>query len=281
MHHAGIRFPFLILFFIGTTQWLYAETITLTTYYPAPFGAYTRMRIVPGPTQIGSCQHGTIYLDQADQTLKYCQDDSSWGLLPGVWKQAGSSAFLTDPNSALKVGIGTETPTSTLHIRKLDEDPGLQVTKTGGSDYSVVSQQSATVMGTTSNTDLDIRTSNTSRIVIASDGSVGIGTATPTNPLEVNGNVVIEGNSDSSFIRFQKNGAWYSVGIDANDGNNFKINVGQTPGDTTQQIILTPQGDLIVHGKIKVKIGTDPLGEVKLRYIDDGANSGYYALYAP
>jgi hypothetical protein len=46
-------------------------------------------------------------------------------------------------------------------------------------------------------------------------------------------------------------------------------------------LVLTPGGELHVYGKIYVQIGTDPLGEIKLKYIEDGGDSGYYAMYAP
>jgi len=103
-----------LLSFCLTQQSLYAESITLTTYYPAPFGAYDRLRLVPRAplSDPGGCAPGTIYVDNITNQMQFCQSDKTWGSVGGVWTKSGNSIYPTDTlsNSNLNVGIGTTAP---------------------------------------------------------------------------------------------------------------------------------------------------------------------------
>lgn len=118
---------------------VHAESLTLTTYYPAPFGAYDRLRLVPRGNLAGVCDIGTLYVETPDQ-LKYCKDNGSgigeWGTMGGVWTQSGDDLFPNDySNPDLYVGIGTNTPQYKLHI--IDD----------GSIYATGLQTSGPAMG--------------------------------------------------------------------------------------------------------------------------------------
>ena len=241
------------------------------------------MRLVPQNALGGACSNGMLYVNSADGLMKYCYADGTWGNLPGVWRQAGDLVTLSDlinhPNA--KVGIGTLAPDSQLHIEAYDADATFRLHRDAGSNFTIVSQANSTAMGTSTNTPLEVKTNNATRIVVTNDGKCGIGTTTPDHTLEVNGNVEIQvAPGSDSQISFYNGAQIVSMGIDASDGNQFKINYGDSVG-SQNQLILTNTGDLIVNGKIMVKMGTNPLGEIKLRYIDAGTDSGYYALYAP
>lgn len=272
-----------LLFILSLVSVASADSLTLTTYYPAPFGSYSRFRLVPQTPLTGACTNGMMYVSSVDGILRYCKLDGTWGFMQGVWKQEGDLVTLSDlvnrPQS--KVGIGTLAPDSQLHIQSFDTDATFRLNKDAGSNFTMVSQASSTTLGTSTNTSLAINTNNTTRIYVTNDGLCGIGTTTPDHTLEVSGNVEIQvaPGADSS-IRFYNGTQWVSMGLDASDSSQFKINYGDTVG-SQNQLILTSTGDLIVNGKIKVKIDPNPLGEIKLRYIDAGADSGYYALYAP
>jgi hypothetical protein len=262
---------------------LYADSLTLTTYYPAPFGAYDRFRLVPREELTGSCDNGTLYVNNSDGDVKYCQNDGTWGFVPGAWKQTGNNVILSDAlsNPDLKVGIGTPSPSHHLDIYASTGNASLRVKKDAGSDFQVVSQTNSTVVGTSSDTNLELQTNNATQVYVSNTGNVGIGTSTPSGKLDVNGGAVnVKNTSGDSQITLQTAGGWYTIGIDSSDNNNLKINFGNSVGGTNQ-LVLTPSGELYVYGKIYVQIGTDPVGEIKLRYIDDGSNSGYYAMYAP
>jgi hypothetical protein len=94
-----------------------AETLTFTTYYPAPFGAYDRLRLVPRDPSGMVCNAaslGTIFIDNVTNTLKICSNPSGpdYQLLNGVWIQDGDNIFPynTATNPDIKVGIGTANP---------------------------------------------------------------------------------------------------------------------------------------------------------------------------
>lgn len=102
------------------------ESLTLTTYYPSPFGVYDRLRLVPrlpaGLNCVGLNDWGTIYYDSTLETLRICEDDSSgggqWSSLGGsdIWRRdaADERVFLQNQNDV--VGIGTAIPTSKLQV---------------------------------------------------------------------------------------------------------------------------------------------------------------------
>ena len=65
----------------GSTPKDRGETITLTTYYPAPFGVYKTLRLSPS-TPVDKPKEGEIYYDEQEHTLK-CYTGDKWGGI--VW----------------------------------------------------------------------------------------------------------------------------------------------------------------------------------------------------
>ena len=263
---------------------VYAGTLTLTTYYPAPFGSYSQLRLVPRAAIAGACDVGSMYVDETTGLLMYCRSDSTYGLLPTAWTQDGNSVFLTDVTnySTLRVGVGTINPDSLLQVEAQGSDATLKVNQLGGSAYVVRSQATNSSIGTIGNTSLQVNTNNTTRIHVTSQGKVGINMTNPTQELVVKGNVeiTVDAGQDSQ-ITFSRGTAFVTMGLDAAD-NYFKINYGSSVG-ATSELVLLPSGKLRINGPIEVKLGSDPVGEIKLRYIDTGdpSTSGYYAMYAP
>jgi len=261
-----------------------AGTLTLTTYYPAPFGSYSQLRLVPRAAISGACDVGSMYVDETTGLLMYCRNDSTYGLLPTAWTQDNDAVFLTDVTnySSLKVGIGTINPDSLLQVEAQGADATFKVDQMGGSAYVVRSQATNSSIGTSSNTSLQINTNNTTRIHITSQGNVGVNMTNPTHELVVKGNVeiTVDAGQDSQ-VTFSRGTTFVTMGLDAAD-NYFKINYGTAVGASTE-LVLLPSGKLRINGPIEVKLGSDPVGEIKLRYIDTGDpnTSGYYAMYAP
>ncbi|HPN55305.1 MAG TPA: hypothetical protein PLD92_00500 [Candidatus Omnitrophota bacterium] len=273
-----------IMFFGFAVTAVCAGTLTLTTYYPAPFGSYSQLRLVPRTAISGACDVGSMYVDQATGLLMYCRSDSTYGLLPTAWTQDANAVFLTDVTnySFLKVGIGTINPDSLLQVEAQGTDATFKVDQMGGSAYVVRSQATNSSIGTTGNTSLQMNTKNTARIHITSQGKVGVNMTNPTQELVVKGGVeiTVDAGQDSQ-VTFSRGTTFVTMGLDAAD-NYFKINYGTAVGATTE-LVLLPSGKLRINGPIEVKLGSDPIGEIKLRYIDTGDpnTSGYYAMYAP
>lgn len=117
-----------LLFFILTLalaplQTALAETLTLTTYYPAPFGAYDRLRLVPRDPAGMVCNAaslGTLFVENVTNTLKICSDPGNpdYQLLTGIWTQIGDSIFpfYTAARPNTRVGIGTMNPQARLDV---------------------------------------------------------------------------------------------------------------------------------------------------------------------
>jgi len=66
-----------------------SEQLTITTYYPSPYGVYKQLRLFPNddPGTCDSNKEGTLYYDQSEQAVKVCRITSSgaygWEIPPG------------------------------------------------------------------------------------------------------------------------------------------------------------------------------------------------------
>jgi trimeric autotransporter adhesin len=109
---------------------------------------------------------------------------------------AGTLSFVVNTSEQMRidssgrVGIGTSSPTTALHVRDTsDTEFSIQSNDVGAHRWTIQSS------GVTGNANLDAsfqiidRTSNNSRFLIGTNGFVGIGTSGPTNRLHVNGGV--------------------------------------------------------------------------------------------
>ncbi len=103
---------------------------------------------------------------------------------------ADSSNFFWD-NTAKRLGIGTASPSTSLHVSH--SSSGLITVDNTSSDTVFLRAATATTtsasssVGTSTNTDFSIRTNNAPQIYITAAGAVGIGLGTnsPRKPLEV------------------------------------------------------------------------------------------------
>lgn len=101
------------------------ETITLTTYYPSPYGVYNEMKLYPHSPSVTPCsstQEGLMYYDSIAHALRVCMcadpptcSTYSWVDTTGYWTLSGSNLYPDD--TSWNVGIGTTAPATRLHIR--------------------------------------------------------------------------------------------------------------------------------------------------------------------
>lgn len=117
--------------FLGSSLSLAAtESIELESYYPAPFGSYDMIRLVPAAADLAQpCDIGTLYVNSSNE-LQLCQGTQTWGPLTaggggaGLWTKEFNAVlnrdvvYLNDSDTdpLLLVGIGTKTPEFKLSL---------------------------------------------------------------------------------------------------------------------------------------------------------------------
>lgn len=72
---------FFFLVFFATAA--LAEEITITTYYPSPYGSYNELQLYPHPTPVATCNSsnkGTMYYDSDDEHMYVC-NGSAWKMV--------------------------------------------------------------------------------------------------------------------------------------------------------------------------------------------------------
>ncbi len=127
-----INKKYLFIFIVMTsTLPAYAGNVEITSNYPAPFGTYDRIHLVPRADLTGPCQIGDLYVDGSNN-FQFCNDNGTgqgvWGHLREIWSEQivgnNRNVYPTDTlvNPNLKVGIRTTTPQMTL---TLDNDGGI------------------------------------------------------------------------------------------------------------------------------------------------------------
>ena len=196
-------FPSLtLLFLVSAPSLLFADSLSLTTYYPAPFGAYSLLKLTPNSdASMGVCdatKNGQIYLSSDSNQLKICIG-GSWGTTsPWTLNAAGKIVYLTnsDADTAYKTGIGVLAPNARLHVKGIDDATYGQVKiETTGSNakLSFVNSSGAVATGTGSiamsnladNEGLHFLINNVDKMILDENGNVGIGITAPTARLDI------------------------------------------------------------------------------------------------
>lgn len=68
-----------LLFFCFT--FVFAEDITITTYYPSPYGVYNELQLYPHTSAVTPCDAahiGTMYYNSGDNKIWVCGAGSVW-----------------------------------------------------------------------------------------------------------------------------------------------------------------------------------------------------------
>jgi hypothetical protein len=146
-------------------------------------------------------------------------------------------------NSSGNVGIGTSSPDSLLEVSGADES---QIKVTGTSGVEAVLRASASTVTVGSNTahNLYLRTSNSARMTITADGKVGIGTTSPDEALEVNGDVKISGASSGNAGVLHFGGVSDDVKIAGFDRNSSPTNSMLFYTNTAERMRIDSSGNV-------------------------------------
>jgi len=230
-----LLFAILMMIIFSSITFAQDEEITLTTYYPAPYGNYESIASdllmlsptispVASPT---SADEGLMYYDNSDRELKLCAYDSDtdsyiWTGSGGrnIWLRKALDVYYKKG----KVGIGTDVPNRSLEISSSDGTP-LRLSGTNASAIEFSEDGGTTIEAAIAlrNNVLQFRLPSNSetapnvKMVIKPSLGVGIGTKTPATDLHVHSAsgqaaILVSGVSDS--------GATYSaLGLDDDDQN--------------------------------------------------------------
>ena len=156
------------------------ETITITTYYPSPYGSYNQLQVGSGTKQaaILDVEGGTATSGNGLPINLYAQSGASVGsgnggniiLMPGTATGSGTAG---------NVGIGTASPGQMLQIGNGTQTSiGLRINP-NGVNWDLLSDGSG---------NLNIANGNGNYLTfLKSSIKVGIGTASPQGALDVNG----------------------------------------------------------------------------------------------
>ena len=168
-----------LLAILGVGVTLMAEEITLTTYYPAPYGAY----------------------EELSTTGKTCLATTSGNVGIGT----------TSPTQELHLYSSAGSPTMTIEsdLNTVNGHAELNLDKTNSGAWARVSYFVAGtekwMVGMNANDDYSIQTPGLNRLYIrASDGSVGIGTGNPNAKLDVRGGIkaVLSSVSGGNTVKY-------------------------------------------------------------------------------
>ena len=217
--------------------------------------------------------HGTALITQVNSDGGYGLDfrvDNKLTNTPATT----SRMFLSTSG---EVGIGTTNPGQKLEVegnirlsKSDDVGNGLEIGRDSSTLNSFIIQRE--------NADLFIRTNNTDRIRIKSDGKVGIGTAEPDEKLHINsGRILIKDNSTPiitkrstdhrSWVHHIANDSSYTFAPSTENGGNtwdwgntFKIGVngdGRFKGDVTANDFITTSDRRIKSNIQEIENGLD------------------------
>ncbi len=122
MNRTKIMFFFISLIIIVSCSLALAEeSISITTYYPSPYGVYNEMRLYPHATPITSCDsttEGTMFYNSTAHELQVCNGSGVWKSGGGFWAGSGNDIYNTNSGN---IGIEKNNPTAKLHL--LGDDP--------------------------------------------------------------------------------------------------------------------------------------------------------------
>ncbi|MBF0532713.1 MAG: hypothetical protein HQL23_06395 [Candidatus Omnitrophica bacterium] len=261
----------------ATLAYAQQQDITLTTYYPAPFGIYKNLRLVPtgaAPT-CDVNQTGVVY---NDTTLgqEYCTGASGiWETVsPWVSNKTTNIVYPKQINAGVypNVGIGTNNPQTPLQVNGT-----VRVEDPTNATCEIQTGAAGATIGTTTNHPLNFTTNNNfaaPQMVLTTAGNLGIGVQNPAQPLDV-----------SQTIQVSNTGAGTSqVNLLVNNGGQILFTLTADPATGALNIARNNVTALSIdqNGDIRVAHNLYISGALlRIQTVNVGGVDYSYATYAP
>ena len=289
-------------------------------------GQFQLGRFASAPTAIGE---GSLYYDSTTKKVYY-YDGTAWtevgsGSNPSLWTDGGDTTYLTSTTDDLaiggtdstapfffdvstgymhaqrfedtasstyyldpaatttsltvagSVGIGTTTPTSLLHVNGAVTGKALAIfNETGDQDILTASASGVTQM------------------VLTHDGNLGLGTITPTEKLEVDGNIKLDNLiTDTGLFTSNVTDSNSAIGFDLSTSNTLTspdAKLLSIKNGSNELMYLDALGNLYVSGAVTAGKGftvamvnnsSDSLEAKSLVVIDTSTNSSFTTTTTP
>lgn len=215
------KMSFTFLFFLISCRLLtplcFAGSADITTFHPAPYGAYETPRLVPQSSLSGTdCASGSFYVEESGTSpsavtrLQFCDDDGdgvdlgSWGPIMSTWEQQTIDAttakvFIADDTRTVNVGIGTTTTAAVFDIRTDTNEKLLYLKAAASADIYLIPENDTTqtvklVAFGSGTFEINMADSSTDTLhycmrLHGTTGNVGLGIINPAYKLDVLGNI--------------------------------------------------------------------------------------------
>lgn len=111
-----IILPIFFLFLSSVSQ---ADSLKMSTILKPPINTFNRLQLIQRTNfnPIG-CTDGTVFLDASSRNVMVCNNETLF-TMSSPWTQSGNIIYLNDwANSAVKVGVGTTTPSKKLEVSR-------------------------------------------------------------------------------------------------------------------------------------------------------------------
>lgn len=262
----------MLLCVISTPALAFADSMSLTTYYPAPFGSYSLLRLTPVPdASMGACdtsKTGQIFLSSDSNQLKLCTGIAWTTTGPWTYDPVGKSVFLTnsDTDTAYKAGIGVATPNARWHVKGLDDDNYGQLlieTTQNNAMLSFFNSSGATstgnaaiMMSNVSDSEgLHFMINNDDRMIIDENGNIGIDNVAPNTNLHITG----ADNASYGQLEVQSTGSDARISLYNSSATATKrrgdIMMSQTVGAEGMRFLINGADKMVIDENGNVGIG--------------------------
>ena len=169
--------------------------------------------------------------------------DSDGYTLLDVATNTGSALFVRGDR---KVGIGTSSPSHSLHVVSSGNGE-IKAERSSGAAILIQAQSANGKIGTSSNHNLGFNTNGTTRLTIDTSGRLGIGTSSPDDELDVEGAdpaIRLTDTSASGYARlFANNG---SLLLQSDEGNSVNNSIIGFDVDGTERMRINSSGSVFL-----------------------------------